>query len=195
MKTRCAACGATASLDVLIAHEGARLALKEAFALSGALGSALVRYLGLFRPTNREQTLDRVAKLLGEVLPDVQRGRITRGGRDWAAPREVWISAIETVCSAPGLKLPLKSHGYLYAVIAGAADAVEAKAEAALEQKRAYAASTDRHAGNAAPVGAVLAEAASQPREKTPMPESVAEQLATLGIKRRKAKGDQHAAE
>lgn len=51
------------------------------FKLSGQLGSALIRYLALFRPETRELTMDRVAKLLGEVLPDLQAQRISRNGR------------------------------------------------------------------------------------------------------------------
>ena len=40
MRTRCPGCGATLSLDALIAHDGAREALTVAFKLSGQLGSA-----------------------------------------------------------------------------------------------------------------------------------------------------------
>lgn len=53
MRTRCPACGATLSLDALVAHDGAREALATTFKLSGPLGSAVVRYLALFRPESR----------------------------------------------------------------------------------------------------------------------------------------------
>ena len=72
MRTRCPSCGATLSLDALIAHDAAREALAAAFKLSGQLGSALVRYLALFRPESRELTMDRVARLVGDLLPDLQ---------------------------------------------------------------------------------------------------------------------------
>ena len=52
MKTRCPNCGITISLDALVAHEGAREALLTAFTFGGDLGSAIVGYIGLFRPEN-----------------------------------------------------------------------------------------------------------------------------------------------
>jgi len=95
MKTRCPCCGATLSLDALVAHEGAREALSAVFKLSGALGSALVRYIAMFRPDARELTLERVARLINELLPDIQAQRIQRNGQVFDAPLEAWIWAIE----------------------------------------------------------------------------------------------------
>lgn len=120
MRTRCPNCGTTLSLDALIAHDGAREALGIAFKMSGPLGNALVRYLGLFRPEARELTLDRVAKLLGELLPDVQAQRIERGGQVFEAPPECWAWAIEQALAAREagrLVTPLKGHGWLYQVM------------------------------------------------------------------------------
>jgi hypothetical protein len=108
------------SLDALLAHEGAREALMLAFKLSTPLGSALVRYLALFRPEARELTMDRVAKLLGELLPDLQAQRITRNGQQHEAPLDAWLWAIDQAMAAREagrLTLPLKSHGWLYEVI------------------------------------------------------------------------------
>lgn len=120
MRTRCPGCGATLSLDALIAHDGAREALTVAFKLSGQLGSALVRYLALFRPELRELTMDRVARLVGELLPDLQAQRISRNGQAHDAPLEAWVWAIEQALAARDagrLTLPLKGHGWLYEVI------------------------------------------------------------------------------
>ena len=120
MRTRCPSCGATLSLDALIAHDAAREALAAAFKLSGQLGSALVRYLALFRPETRELTMDRVGRLLGEILPDIQAQRISRDGQVFEAPADAWIWAIEQSLAARDagrLKTPLKSHGWLYEVI------------------------------------------------------------------------------
>ena len=120
MRTRCPSCGATLSLDALIAHDAAREALAAAFKLSGVLGSALVRYLALFRPESRELTMDRVARLVGELLPDLQAQRISRNGQVCDAPLEAWVWAIEQALAARDagrLTLPLKSHGWLYEVI------------------------------------------------------------------------------
>ncbi|WP_244158257.1 hypothetical protein [Phytopseudomonas flavescens] len=108
------------SLDALIAHDGAREALGVAFKLSGPLGNALIRYLGLFRPDARELTLDRVAKLLGELLPDMQAQRVERNGQIHDAPPAAWVWAIEQslIARESGrLVTPLKGHGWLYQVI------------------------------------------------------------------------------
>ena len=120
MRTRCPCCGTTLSLDALVAHEGARDALQAVFKLGGALGSAMVRYIALFRPEARELTLERVARLINEVLPDIQAQRIMRGGQVFDAPVEAWIWAIEQSLAAREdgrLKTPLKGHGWLYEII------------------------------------------------------------------------------
>lgn len=120
MRTRCPSCGATLSLDALVAHDGAREALTVVFKLSGAVGSAVIRYLALFRPETRELTMDRVAKVLAEIVPDIQAQRIARNGQVFDAPAEAWVWAIEQALQARDngrLTLPLKSHGWLYEVI------------------------------------------------------------------------------
>ncbi|KPA90630.1 hypothetical protein PF66_02691 [Pseudomonas asplenii] len=120
MRTRCPNCGTTLSLDALIAHDGARDALGAAFKLSGQLGNALVRYVGLFRPETRELTMDRVGKLLNELLPDVQAQRIERNGIVFNAPSACWVWAIEQTLAARDsgrLTTPLKGHGWLYQVM------------------------------------------------------------------------------
>lgn len=121
MKTRCPNCGAVMSLDALMAHEAAREALALVFALSGRLGTAITRYIGLFRPASRELSMDRVAKLLRDIVPDIQRGEIERNGTTHPAPVEAWIAAIDQALVAREtgrLKMPLTSHGWLYEVIA-----------------------------------------------------------------------------
>lgn len=121
MKTRCPSCGATSSLDVLVGHDGAREALVAAFKLSDRFGSAAVRYLALFRSESRELTMDRVARLLNELLPDIQAQRITRNGQTFEAPQQAWLFAFDQAQLAREqgrLKTPLKSHGWLYEVIA-----------------------------------------------------------------------------
>lgn len=121
MKTRCPCCGTTISLDSLIAHDGARDALNGAFKISGELGAALIKYLGLFRPETRELSLDRVAKLLNELIPDLQAQRITHDRHVYDAPVVAWVWGVEQILTARHLgrlKTPLKSDGYLYAVLA-----------------------------------------------------------------------------
>ncbi|MBP6636045.1 MAG: hypothetical protein KA179_00060 [Sulfuritalea sp.] len=143
MYCRCPNCGASYSLDALIGfeaeHEAARLALKRVFALGGELGRAILQYIGLFRPEQRELSMKRLATLLGELLPDIERGRIDRHGRSWAAPVPAWVAAMTHMAdNRHALRLPLKGHGYLYQILAGGADHAEAAVEKQTEQNRRY---------------------------------------------------------
>ncbi|WP_238797012.1 DUF2752 domain-containing protein [Acinetobacter pittii] len=120
MRTRCPACGATNSLDALLGHGEASKAFVASLNLVGDLATPLVKYLGMFRPQNRELTFDRTAKLLGEIAPDVNAQQIKRGHHSYPAPKAAWIWAINTMLERRDqgkLQLPLKNHGYLYEVI------------------------------------------------------------------------------
>lgn len=166
MKLVCPACGSVNSLDSLVGHDGARAALGELAKLSGPLASAVVRYLALFRPQQRagkaprQLSLDRVASLLAELNPMILEARIERSGRNYAAPRDAWVNAIDSMLAGRDrLTLPLKSHGYLLEIIVGQVN----KAEMAAESKR--------EAGRAGhtPVGGVAApRPAPAPREEKP---------------------------
>jgi len=167
MRLTCPACGATQSLDVAIAHHAAREALMVAFACPAPLGPLLTRYLGLFRSPGRALSFDRVERLLGELLPMLQAGRVERHGRAWAAPQDVWRAALEQMINgADKLTLPLKSHGYLLEIIAGMANRGEAAIEARRESARAgstpIAAPVVTTQAPAAPVPPVASPAARQ---------------------------------
>ncbi|CRZ20914.1 hypothetical protein [Kingella kingae] len=120
MKTRCPCCGAENSLDALLAHEEARQAVWAVAQINGELGRLAVQYIALFRPSKTALTFDRMAKLLGEIQPDMERGAINRDRVEYPAPPEAWIYGFREMLSrrnAGCLKLPLKSHGYLYEVM------------------------------------------------------------------------------
>ena len=122
MKTRCPCCGAENSLDALIAHEQARQSLWTLANIGGAMTLGLVKYLGLFRPNKSALSQARMASLMAELLPDIQAGQIYRNGQSYPAPVAAWAYAFNEVLSARDsgrLKTPLKSHGYLYEIIAG----------------------------------------------------------------------------
>ena len=122
MKTRCPCCGAENSLDALIAHEGARQVVWAAAQVGGEVGKLAVQYIALFRPAKTALTFERMAKLLGELLPDMERGAISRNALEYPAPPEAWLYGFRELLSrrnVGSLKLPLKSHGYLYEVISG----------------------------------------------------------------------------
>jgi hypothetical protein len=139
MLTRCHACGATASLDVLVTNEDAKSALNAVFALSGPLGKSMIRYLALFRPAQRVLTHARMATLLGELQPFMAAGHIPRKGRDWPVQPADWVQAIELTLQARDtgkLTLPLSSHGYLFEVLCSLADRAERVQEEAVEATR-----------------------------------------------------------
>lgn len=141
MRLTCPACGAEMTLDVAVAHEGARAATLTALELPAALGKQLIAYVSLFRPPKRQLSHDRLAAILGELLPMIQSAQIERNGRTWPAPIEYWRAGIEAMLAkrdADRLQLPLKSHGYLLEIIAGMANAAEGKAETKRETERAY---------------------------------------------------------
>ena len=122
MKTRCPCCGAENSLDALIGNDDARNAVLAVIAIGGELPKLAVQYIGLFRPAKTSLTWARTAKLLNDILPDIRRGAITRERVEYPAPAEAWLYGFRELLArrnAGGLKLPLKSHGYLYEVIAG----------------------------------------------------------------------------
>lgn len=121
------------TLDVLVAHEGAREAVLIALQLPAPLGKLLVQYLAMFRPGKRQLSWERVGTILGELRGPIERAQIERNGRAWPAPLDYWKAAIEHMVQlrdAGKLQLPLKSHGYLLEVIAGMANKAEGKAEA-----------------------------------------------------------------
>lgn len=138
MKMTCPACGSLSSLDALLGNEGAREAVMAALAMPAPLGKLMVQYLALFRPTlrpgsgqaPRQLSFDRVANLLNELLPMITAARIERGGRTWSAPQDYWTMALtEMIAKRDNLSLPLKSHGYLLAIIEGYSQKAEGKQE------------------------------------------------------------------
>lgn len=139
MQLNCPACGATFSLDAIIGHEGARDAVLAALQMPAPLGKTLIQYVALFRPAQRALSMDRLAKLLNELLPMISKAQIERNGTIYAAPADYWRNAMDSMLAGRDkLTLPLKSHGYLLEVIAGMAEKVAAKAEQKSEQGRKY---------------------------------------------------------
>lgn len=122
MIIKCPSCGAQHSLDAIVADRAAADALTSALRMAGGVGEAMLRYLALHRPAKSALSFPRVARLLGELLPDVQAQRIERNGQVFDAPPAAWAWAVDQMIArrdAGQLSTPLKSHGYLYEIIAG----------------------------------------------------------------------------
>lgn len=134
----CPVCGAEFDLAVLFSHEHDQRALARLAAISIPLGSRVLQYVALFTPPKQRLTAAKKIKLILQLLPDLERQSITHKGRDWGAPLAAWAQAIDQMLAARDaqrLELPMKGHGYLYAVIAGMADKHEHQAEQQREQE------------------------------------------------------------
>lgn len=137
MKLSCPACGAVASLDVLLGNEGARDAVMAAMQLPAPLGGQMIRYIALFRPAQRQLSLDRVANLINELLPMILEAKIERNGRLWNAPLDYWKMGMDDMLAKRDkLTLPLKGHGYLLTIIEGYNLKAESKQETQREDSR-----------------------------------------------------------
>ena len=133
----CPACGAEFDLTVAFACEEERRAFARLASVSIPLGTRVLKYIALFTPPKQRLTSAKKLKLLMQLLPDLERKAITHKGRDWTAPLDAWAQAIDQMLAARDaqrLELPMKGHGYLYAVLAGMADKHEAAQEAKREE-------------------------------------------------------------
>ena len=133
----CPACGAEFDLTVAFSCEEERRAFARLASVSIPLGTRVLKYIALFTPPKQRLTSAKKLKLLMQLLPDLERKVITHKGRDWTAPLDAWAQAIDQMLAsrdAQRLELPMKGHGYLYAVLAGMADKHEAAQEAKREE-------------------------------------------------------------
>ena len=134
----CPVCGTELDLAVLFSHEHDQRALARLAAISIPLGSRVLQYVALFTPPKQRLTAAKKIKLILQLLPDLERQAITHKARDWAVPLSAWAQAIDQMLAARDaqrLELPMKGHGYLYAVLASMADRFEGQAEQQREQE------------------------------------------------------------
>ena len=189
----CPVCGAGFDLAVAFACDEERAAYSRLVALASPLRARLAQYLALHKPLKQRLTPPKAQRLLQPLFADIERGAIAHKGRDWAAPTEAWHTAIDQMLerrAAGTLELPLKGHGYLYAVLAGMADKTEAAHEARREEDARLRPRRDtvQVRGQALEIGAALgavyggkdpALAAIEQRNRAaaPMPAAVRERL------------------
>lgn len=135
----CPNCGAELTVEQLFGHAQDHRAFLHLAVISVPLGARVLQYLQLFAPTKNRLTMARKAKLIEQLLPDLQRQAIHQNARDWEAPLQAWAIAIDGMLlqrDQGKLRLPLTNHAYLYAVLAGMADKVERSDEARTEEAR-----------------------------------------------------------
>lgn len=189
---RCPVCRNTLTLDVVFAHDGVResiLHLVNAHPEAGRLLRPLLAYVGLFAPVKTEMRYERVAAILGEMVALIHAGTVRDAhGQEWPAPLEYWRLAFDEMIArrdAGGLKLPLKSHGYLTAIVAGMSNKAAASAERHTEAQRAG------HAGTGTAPARLQAVTVSEPPARTIVPAHIRQDmLRAVGSRRAENLGD-----
>ena len=192
----CPVCASELSLEQITSHLDDECAFARLIALSVPMAHLVVQYIGLFTPPSQRLTLRKKMRLIQQLLPDLSRQEITFKGRDWIALASSWEQAIEQMLAsraAGRLDLPLKSHGYLYSILAGIADKQEASTEAQAEAARRAppTAATVQVRGRAMSIGDALQQVHggrdpalvkldTAARNAAPMPADVRAKLAAL---------------
>jgi hypothetical protein len=162
----CAVCGAEENLEALIYRmiddDNVRRLIADVMTKSLPLGGLVLRYLRLHKPAKQKLRLDKVAKVLGELLGDMQRNCIERKGREWRIDTEGWKLALEAVFTAQTkgtITLPLDGNAYLYEVVMRLSDKAEGEAE-----KAAQSSSRGRgHTSGAMSIGELAGAAIKSP--------------------------------
>lgn len=162
----CPTCGSEFDLVTVFASECDRQALARLVAVSFPIGTRVLQYVALHTPAKQRLTAAKKIKLLLQLLPDLERQAITHKGRDWAVPLAIWAEAIDQMLAkrdSGRIELPLKGHGYLYAVLAGLANDQEAAVE---RQREADLRNAGRPHSSDSPtkVGALLQTPAPRPQ-------------------------------
>jgi len=132
----CPVCGSELGLDHLFVDADNRAAVARLVAVGLPIGARLLQYVRLFAPAKTTLTQRKQVRLILQLLPDLERLAITHRGRDWRVPLDAWSQGIDqmlTARDAGKLDLPMKGHGYLYAILVGLADKTEAVAEVQAE--------------------------------------------------------------
>ena len=135
----CPVCSATLNFEQILGRLESDRTFDRLIALSVPLGALVLQYLTLFTPPKQRLTNSKKLRLIGQLLPDLERRAITHKGRDWPAPLPLWAAAIEQMLSARAndrLTLPMTGHAYLYSIVAAQADKREGAAEQQHEQER-----------------------------------------------------------
>ncbi|GHD63767.1 hypothetical protein [Jeongeupia chitinilytica] len=137
----CPCCGAMSGLEAYLLTEAQGRAVTAALAMPRPVRLAVVGYMRLFNVQGRKATASKTARLIGELAEIIPTNQIKRAGNVYVITSELWRDAMDDVVERarqPGstLRLPLKTHGYLYEVVAGKAEQLAARVESQREAAR-----------------------------------------------------------
>ena len=192
----CPVCGTELGLDHLFVDADNRAVVARLITAALPIGGRLLQYARLFAPPKTRLTQRKQVRIILQLLPDLERGAITHRGRDWAMPLATWAQGIDqmlTARDAGRLELPMKGHGYLYAILVSLADKVEATAEAQIEaaKRQLVPRGTVTVRGQAMSIGQglqqvfggvdpTLARLDAERSQAAPMPDEVRARIASL---------------
>ena len=186
LELTCPVCGVASPLEGFIQVEDQGRAVMVALGLPASIRDAVVRYMRLFNPPGRKGAISKTLRLLTELEQPIRDNRVSRRGTDYVAAPELWREAMEDIVErarqpASTLTLPLKSHGYLFEVVAGKCEQAAAKAESRNEQGRRYGDFYNAPRSATAPVSPSPGPPAPQAKhEKKAMPDAVRQQLNSI---------------
>jgi hypothetical protein len=192
----CPMCGTHLELGHLLVDAENRSAFMRLMTVATPLAGYLERYVYLFSPPKTSLTLRKQARIILQLLPDLERRAITHRGRDWQVPLKLWEQAIDQMLSlrdAGKLDLPMTGHKYLYTILVSLADKVEGQleAQAELAKRTPSSAATYQVRGQPMPMGQALAQVFggvtpalakmdSDRGTAAPMPDALRQKLANL---------------
>lgn len=187
----CAACGAEESLDSLLLRmlddDRVRRLIADVLCNSLPVGGMVVRYLRLHKPAKHKLRMERVAAVLGELVPAITAERITRKGRDWTVSAATWKAAFSAVFEAHEkgtLTLPLDGNAYLFEIAMRLSDRDEAGAERERETDRRHHRPAGPVAAEPTALAAAVATTVTPPADgavvRTPPPADVLDKLKNL---------------
>jgi hypothetical protein len=139
MKLVCPSCGAVASAEAWVNDAEARQAIRLVSELPESVSRRALPYLALFRPmTGKGLRWQTALKHLAELERLVREPTIQWEGRP-ARPNDsrLWGQGMDQVVERPPQKLPLKSHGYLKAIVYDLANEADRQAEIRRNQTEA----------------------------------------------------------
>lgn len=137
MKIACPGCGLSFPLEAGINDADARRFSKMMGDVPPVMANQLLQYLLFFKPKKQGLRWNRAVKLLGELVSDITNEKIKHQGRAWSAPPALWVEAMVAMQSRRHeLDLPMNNHHYLYKIIAGLSDKIEAAKERQTELAR-----------------------------------------------------------
>lgn len=126
----CPGCGFPASIEVFAADREARTFAVLMGEVPPVLATAVLRYLALFAPAKHRMTFPRMVSVGRPLVEHIKAGRIVIHKREITLTLAQWEQGLNEMHSKRQDLGQLTSHGYLWKVLAGYVEKLDAKAEA-----------------------------------------------------------------